>query len=82
MKEYKVKLFAQLKDRAGQSSWSLKSEQVLRTSELLESFFAEFNDLEKLKAITRIAVNEEFCFEDKELTGDEEIALIPPVSGG
>lgn len=82
MKKYEVKLFAQLKDRAGQSIWSIESETNLKTSELLERFFTEFADLKKLKQITRIAVNEEFCFEDRELTGEEEIALIPPVSGG
>ena len=82
MKNYKVKLFAQIKDRVGSSHWSYKSEYKLKASELLEKFFSEFSDLINLKGVTRIAINEEFCLEDMELTGEEELAFIPPVSGG
>ena len=30
----------------------------------------------------RVAVNQEFALEDQALNGNEEIAIIPPVSGG
>jgi len=79
---YKVKLFALLKSKAGKPVWSYNSEKELKASELLTAFFTEFKDLEDLKKVTRLAINQAFSNEDLLLKETDELAFIPPVSGG
>ena len=49
---------------------------------LMQSFFEAFPELDGLRQVTRLAVNQSFCTEDLELDPSDELALIPPVSGG
>ena len=80
--KYKVKLFALLKSKAGKSLWEHNSEEQLKATELLERFFSEYKELEDLKKVTRLAVNQAFSNEDLLIKDTDELALIPPVSGG
>ena len=79
---YRVKLFAALRDRAGRDTWTIESDRALTGTDLLKAFFASFPELEGLRAATRLAVNQAFCVGDPRLSESDEIALIPPVSGG
>ena len=79
---YQVKLFASLKEGVGADHWTYTSEAPLKGSELLAAFFATFAALDGLKRVTRLAVNQAFCADDPLLREEDEIALIPPVSGG
>jgi molybdopterin converting factor small subunit len=60
----------------------LHSEAPLHGSQLLAAFFDRFNELEGLRAVTRLAVNRAFTATDPLLDTADELALIPPVSGG
>jgi molybdopterin converting factor small subunit len=42
----------------------------------------DYPNLAPLIAISRVAVNRSFATNEQTISGEEEIALIPPVSGG
>ena len=79
---YQLKLFAVLKDRAGRDAWTYDSVRPLKGSQLLAVFFDEHPELAGLRSVTRLAVNQSFCTDDPLLDPGDELALIPPVSGG
>ena len=80
--KYKLKLFAVLRDRTKLDHWEYESTHELSGSELLQAFFAAFPDLDGMRQVTRLAVNQAFCTQDPMLKPEDELALIPPVSGG
>lgn len=79
---YQLKLFAVLKDRVGSESWSMDHEGPIRGSDLLHAFFEANPQVAGLRKVTRLAVNQSFCSDDPILNPSDELALIPPVSGG
>ena len=79
---YSVKLFAALKEKTGQDQWSYPSDPKLNGLELLQCFFDAYPEISGLSEVTRLAVNQAFCDTAVILEPSDEIALIPPVSGG
>ena len=80
---YQLKLFAVLKERVGSDVWLYQGPATgLKGSELLQAFFQAHPQLDGLRKVTRLAVNQAFCTEDPVLSPGDELALIPPVSGG
>ena len=79
---YQVKLFALLKERAGTPNWTHESNGPLTGGQLLAAFFDAHPALDGLRKVTRLAVNQAFCEGDPTLAEADELALIPPVSGG
>jgi molybdopterin synthase catalytic subunit len=73
----KVRLFAQLRERAGQSELELDLPEGARVSDAL----AAVGDLAAGVPLV-MAVNREYAREDRELHAADELALVPPVSGG
>jgi MoaE-MoaD fusion protein len=75
--EVTVRLFAMLRERAG------TQEVVLDLPEgaLVRDALAELSDLAGGLPLV-MAVNREYAAEDAELSAGDELALIPPVSGG
>jgi MoaE-MoaD fusion protein len=70
-----VKLFAGLRERAGWSQREL--EEVARVRDVWDRL-----DLGAQPAGLLYAVNKEYADPDRELEAGDEVALIPPVSGG
>ena len=79
---YTLKLFAVLKEKAGCDTWNYDSDEPLTGSGLLGAFFDAHPQLDGLRKVTRLAVNQAFCSGDPQLKPQDELALIPPVSGG
>ena len=79
---YEVRLFALLRERVGTERWAYEADGVVTGSALLAAFFDAHPDLDGLRNVTRLAVNQSFCDADLELKPGDELALIPPVSGG
>ena len=79
---FKVHLFAILRERTGLDCWCFQGEPNLRGSRLLAAFFEAYPQLAGLRKVTRLAVNQRFTREDLLLRETDELALIPPVSGG
>lgn len=75
----RIRLFAQLRERAGASELSLELPEGARVRDALaEPAVARLADGLPLV----MAVNREYAAEDAALTAGDELALIPPVSGG
>lgn len=82
MVQYRVQLFAEFRDMVGREHWDLGIGKKISATELLRRFFEEYQSLAGLANVTRLAVNHHFAEKDAILEPDDELALIPPVSGG
>ncbi|MEN8250075.1 MAG: MoaD/ThiS family protein [Bacteroidota bacterium] len=76
----KVKLFGIAKEIAGERTLVI-NETLETTEELLKYLRSEYPDFIKLKSLL-IAINDEYAFPESRINPDDEIAIIPPVSGG
>lgn len=79
--EVQIGLFGVTKDIIGQSEirCSLASPATVQT--LLEQLKVDYPRLQGLSSLA-VAVNSEYAEHDQLLRANDEIALIPPVSGG
>jgi MoaE-MoaD fusion protein len=75
--EVTVRLFAMLRERAGAGELVLELPEGARVRDAL----AEVSELAEGMPLV-MAVNREYAGEDLELNAGDELALIPPVSGG
>jgi molybdopterin synthase sulfur carrier subunit len=79
-----VLFFGVAEEIVGKSSLSVSSEKVrsLKTVGNLRSFLlSKYPKLENLSSLA-IAVNSAYADDDSRINDSDEIALIPPVSGG
>ncbi|WP_185290595.1 MoaD/ThiS family protein [Chryseobacterium lactis] len=77
----KILAFGITKDILGASEKELEVQDDLNVGQLKEKLEDGFPQLVKLKSYF-IAVNEEYAEDDQMITNTDEIAIIPPVSGG
>jgi MoaE-MoaD fusion protein len=75
--EVTVRLFAMLRERAGAGSVTLELPEGARVRDALESLSGLAEGIPLV-----MAVNREYASEDDVLDAGDELALIPPVSGG
>jgi len=78
----RVLLFASAKESVGQDSVELELAAGATVADLRKQLVAEYPILANLVVRSHVAVDQQFAV-DETLIGDaQEIALIPPVSGG
>jgi molybdopterin converting factor subunit 1 len=77
-----VKLFAILREKAGISEVKLELPAGSTLRGLLELLARRYDALGGLLAKVACAINQEYVSDDPLLADGDEIALIPPVSGG
>lgn len=77
-----VLFFASLRERVKRSeaSWPLADGATVAT--LWSAVVAQFPAIEAMTGAVRFAVNREYVDRDHVLADGDEIAVIPPVSGG
>ncbi|MBY6277125.1 MAG: molybdopterin converting factor [Symbiobacterium thermophilum] len=76
-----VKLFAAAADAVGRRT--LEGDWAGRTTaQLLEILTQQYPNLARLAPVLSVAVNREYAPADRVLADGDEVALIPPVSGG
>jgi molybdopterin converting factor subunit 1 len=78
----RVKLFAIARDVVGQSEVELAFPGEPRVADLRAALAANYPSLAPALALSRFAVNADFAGDDTLLRATDEVALIPPVSGG
>ncbi len=81
----KIVFFASLKEQLGVDALSLKlPDKVKDVAGLVTFLITENPNWQGLLDAPniRIALNHEVCDSDAQLTGDEEVAFFPPVTGG
>lgn len=79
-----ILLFGITKDIVGQPTLSLSHSeaQSLHTAGELKSYLKEtYPDMKKLSSLA-VAVNSEYAQDEFAIKEEDEIAIIPPVSGG
>lgn len=78
-----VRLFAMLRERAGRDSISVEVPDGATVREALDAVGREHGLAELISAMPVVmAVNREYAAEGDALSAGDELALIPPVSGG
>ncbi len=75
-------LFARLREQAGVDRQLLALPPAATVADAYESVRAVYPRLEPSRAAIRPAVNQEFAAWDQQLADGDEVAFIPPVSGG
>ena len=77
-----VRLFAILREKAGTSELTLELPERSTVADLLVALENSYPDLSASAPHTMIAVNTEYVENTHPLHDGDEVALIPPVSGG
>lgn len=77
-----VRCFAQLRDRLGRSECSITLPAGATGRHLIHVLEARHPDAAPLLGVSRLAVNWEYVVGDVALGDGDEVAVIPPVSGG
>ncbi|MBI2618872.1 MAG: molybdopterin converting factor subunit 1 [Ignavibacteriales bacterium] len=77
-----MKLFSVARDLAGFHELEVELEQKARASSVLDVLVQRNPHFKDWKPSLRIAVNQEYVHADHALRDGDEVAIIPPVSGG
>lgn len=77
-----VRLFASMREAAGESLIRLELESGARVADAWEALSAQVPGLEKYRGRALAAVNRRYVSTDEQLAEGDELALFPPVSGG
>ena len=78
----RVLFFGMLKDLAGTSSDSLELPDGASVQTLLEHYAFHLPRVKASLTSLAVAVNQQYAGAETELKSDDEVALLPPVSGG
>ncbi len=78
----KIKFFAQLKSVTGTGECDLPVRGTLHAAQLWELLVSQYPGLSQWRDVTRVAKNFSYTDEKAEFADTDEVALIPPVSGG
>jgi molybdopterin synthase catalytic subunit len=79
----RVRLFSVLRQRAGRGSVELQVKQGATVADALDALASEPGLADALDRMpVRMAVNRDYADPETKLSADDELALVPPVSGG
>ncbi|MGA2019725.1 MAG: molybdenum cofactor biosynthesis protein MoaE [Candidatus Sulfotelmatobacter sp.] len=78
----RVLFFGVLKDLAGKSGDTLELPEGATTGDVLARLESQIPSLKKALGSIAVAVNQQYAGADTKLKSDDEVALLPPVSGG
>lgn len=78
----RVKLFASVREIVGRNEISLEVPDGTRASALPHRLAAEYPGIRELVSFLKIAVNHEYADGERVLVEGDDVALLPPVSGG
>jgi molybdopterin converting factor subunit 1 len=82
MIEIQIKLFAILSEIAQTREFSVRLPDFSRIVDCKKAIIQQYPALAPYLRLVMIARNQEYAREDEPLKNKDEIALIPPVSGG
>jgi molybdopterin synthase catalytic subunit len=82
MIKVRVLFFGQLKDLAGAPDTTVELPVGARLADLLAQCEARIPGLQRFSGAMAMSINQEYASPEAELRADDEVALLPPVSGG
>ncbi len=77
-----VRLFARLRDIAGAADLDRELPDRATARALWDGLVADFPEFEPYRPTVSVAVNEEYARMNATLADGDDIAFLPPVSGG
>src|SRR6266404_8488416 len=77
-----VLFFGQLKDLTGRSTESLPLADRATARDVLQHYSKEYPSILKLASSLALSINQEYATQDAPLHDGDEVAFLPPVSGG
>jgi molybdopterin converting factor small subunit len=77
-----VRLFARFRDVIGSETLAVPIAEGERIRDLRRRIGEQFPNLQVLLQRSAFAINGEFAEDDNAVSSSDEVALIPPVSGG
>ena len=80
--QIKIKFFAGIAEATGQREHVLHIEHAPSVQELIERLVEEFPQAADLMKRCMVSLNHDYAKPEQTITENDEIALIPPVSGG
>ena len=80
--QVRVLLFGILKDLTGHSSEDISLPDLATAADVLDYYEERLAEKRHLLASVAISVNQEYSPVDRRLSAGDEVALLPPVSGG
>lgn len=75
-------LFAVLREIVGREEVELEVATATTVGEVVEKLIAENPQIAAMADVIQVAINQEFAERNTELESGDEIALLPPLSGG
>ena len=78
----KVLFFASCRDIVGTKELDLEVQEGFRVGDLKRNLLEEYPRLAALNDVLSVAINAEYVDESALLNPGDEVAFIPPVSGG
>ncbi len=80
--QVRVRFFGMLKEIAGREGEMLRLPEGARVADLLDQCASSAPNLKDYFSVIAVALNQEYSERDAVLHEGDEVALIPPVSGG
>jgi len=77
-----IKLFASLRQAMNSDKIAIDIDNEITVSQMKKIIFETFPNLKKLNIPFLVAVNHKFAKDSSVIKSKDEVALIPPVSGG
>jgi molybdopterin converting factor subunit 1 len=77
-----IRLFARLREIAGAAELKREVPEGATAGDVWEAIAGEFGDLQSYAASISCAVNEDYAKLTTRLNAGDEVAFLPPVSGG
>jgi len=78
----KVKFFAAIKEQTGLDSWEHDFLSDVTVDDIREELIKSFPTITQLLKQSVIAINMEYALPKQKINENDEVAIIPPVSGG